>query len=45
MKDVWGILMRKDSPLTDKEYITPEDLWDKPRIFSRQALKNGEINS
>lgn len=45
MKDVWGILMRKDSPLADKEFITPEDLWDKPLIFSRQALKNGEINS
>lgn len=45
MKDVWGILMRKDSPPTNKEYITPEDLWDKPLIFSRRALKNVEINS
>lgn len=35
-KDTWGILMRKDSPLAPKAYITPEDLWDKPLIISRQ---------
>lgn len=35
-KDIWGILMRKDSPLALKDYITPEDLWDKPLIISRQ---------
>lgn len=35
-KDTWGILMRKDSPLAQKTYITPEDLWDKPLIISRQ---------
>lgn len=36
--DTWGVLMRKDSPLAEKEYITPEDLWDKPLIRSRQSL-------
>lgn len=35
-KDTWGILMRKDSPLAEKDGITPEDLWDKPLIISRQ---------
>lgn len=35
--DTWGVLMRKDSPLAQKEVITPEDLWDKPLILSRQA--------
>ncbi len=35
--DTWGVLMRKDSPLAEKEYITPQDLWDKPLILSRQA--------
>lgn len=35
-KDTWGILMRKDSPLAQKDCITPEDLWDKPLIISRQ---------
>lgn len=35
-KDTWGILMRKDSSLAQKDCITPEDLWDKPLIISRQ---------
>lgn len=35
-KDTWGILMRKDSPLAQKNHIAPEDLWDQPLIISRQ---------
>lgn len=37
--DTWGVLMRKDSPLAAKEAVEARDLWDKPLIFSRQALK------
>lgn len=37
VKDTWGVLMRKDSPLAQKESITPEDLWDKPLIISHAA--------
>lgn len=36
IKDIWGVLMRKDSPLAEKETICPEDLWDKPLIVSHQ---------
>ena len=36
MKDTWGVLMRRDSPLAQKESICPEDLWDKPLIVSQQ---------
>ncbi len=36
--DTWGVIMRKDSPLTQKERITPEDLRDKPLIRSKQSL-------
>lgn len=36
--DTWGVLMRKDSPLAQKETISPEDLWDKPLIRSEQSL-------
>ena len=36
MKDTWDVLMRKDSPLAEKETICPEDLWDKPLIVSHQ---------
>ncbi len=38
LSDTWGVLMRKDSPLAEKESIAPEDLWDKPLIRSRQSL-------
>lgn len=39
VKDVWGVLMRKGSPLSERASIRPEDLWDKPIIISRQAMK------
>ena len=37
MKDTWGVLMRWDSPLAQRETISPRDLWDKPLILSRQV--------
>ncbi|MCM1124436.1 MAG: LysR family transcriptional regulator [Eubacterium sp.] len=42
-KDTWGVLMRKDSPLAAKETISPEDLYDKPLIVSRQDDNNGTL--
>lgn len=39
-KDTWGVLMRRDSPLAEKEAVTSEDLMDKPLILSRQAFQN-----
>ncbi len=42
-KDTWGVLMRRDAPLADKEVITAEDLIDKPLIISRQAFQNVEF--
>lgn len=41
IKDIFGVLMRKDSPLAEKEWIAPEDLRDKPLIISRQEEGNG----
>lgn len=40
VKDTWGVLMRRDSPLAEKEQIQPEDLWDKPLIVSHQKSDN-----
>ena len=37
-KNIWGILMRKDSPLAKLEYIEPKDIKDLPLLFSRQSL-------
>lgn len=42
-KDIWGVLMRRDSPLAQKKSITVEDLIDKPLIISRQAFQNHEF--
>lgn len=42
--DTWGVIMRKDSPLAEKEHITPEDLWDKPIIRSRQSIGKNKIS-
>lgn len=40
--DVWGLLLRKDHPLAQKEAICPDDLRGIPLIASRQLLdENG----
>ncbi len=44
LTDTWGILMRKDSPLAEKQFIAPEDLWDKPLILSRQSIGKNLIS-
>ena len=36
--DTWGVLMRKDDPLTIREHIRLDDLIGKPIICSRQSL-------
>lgn len=41
--DIWGVLMRKDSPLAKKDAIRPEDLWNVPLLGSRQRLVGGDI--
>ena len=44
VKDRWGVLMRKDSPLAEKERVTPEDIIDLPLIISRQSMATEEIS-
>lgn len=44
IKDTWGVLMRKDSPLAEKGAITPQDLWDKPLIVSRQQEETSSLS-
>lgn len=48
-KDVWGLIMRKDSPLSKKDYITVDDLLNIPLLTSKQvtqriSTKNDYIN-
>ena len=43
ISDIWGVLMRKDSPLAGKETICAQDLWDKPLIVSHQTSISGDM--
>ena len=42
-KDRWGVLMRKDHPLADREFITPADLSGVPLVQSRHSLPTGYL--
>lgn len=44
-EDTWGVLMRRDAELSQKEFITADDLMDKPLIISRQAFQNSELKN
>ena len=37
-EDIWGVVMRKDSPLAKKATISRKDLVNLPLIMSRQAI-------
>ncbi len=41
--DTFGVLMRKDDPLAQKQSIAPEDLAEKPLIVSRQSLLDANL--
>ncbi len=43
LRDTWGVLMRRDSPLAAKAGICPEDLWDLPLIVSQQKWDNRDL--
>ncbi|MCD8309265.1 MAG: LysR family transcriptional regulator [Clostridia bacterium] len=43
-KDTWGVLMRKDSALAQKEFVTPQDLHGLPLIRSKHAINSNELS-
>lgn len=43
--DVWGVLMRRDSLLAEKESLRPEDLRDKPLLLSRQSIGRDSLST
>lgn len=45
MTDGWGVLMKKDSPLAEKDKICAEDLWEQPLILSHQTTHSSELFS
>ena len=42
--DIWGLLMRKHSPLAKNEVIKPQDILEIPLICSRQTLVREDIS-
>ena len=44
-KDIWGVIMRKDSPLAAQEKICAADLDGLPLIISQQALGKNELEN
>lgn len=45
VKDIWGLLMKKDSPLAQNNTIKPQELIGLPLLASRQTLVRNEICS
>lgn len=44
-KDIWGLLMRKDSPLSEKTVIYPEDLESLPLILPKRPGLQREFSN
>lgn len=44
-KDVCGVLMSPESPLAQKETVTPQDLKGKTVLMSRRAILQGEFRN
>lgn len=42
-KEQWGILVRADSPLAQKDVVTPQDLLNTPLLIGRRELVQNEL--
>lgn len=42
--DRWGAIMRRDCPLAEREFVTPDDLKGRPLICSDQSFAKGLIS-
>ncbi len=45
VRDVWGIVMRKDSPLAEKKSVTLRDLQNLPLICSRINIRQSTVKN
>ena len=43
LKERWGVLVREDSPLAGKEFVTPEDLLGVPLLMVRREQVKNEL--
>ena len=44
-KEKWGALIRKDHPLAQKEYVTPEDFIGAPVLISKRSMVQKELKN
>jgi len=44
-RDIFGVLMRKDSPLANLSSITPDDIKDQPVLCSKQQIDGNILSS
>ena len=42
-EDTWGVLLLKDDPLAQQDFICPENLLGRPLLSSYQAMSEGEF--
>lgn len=42
--DVWGVLMPSEHPLSKKDAIRPEELWDIPLLMSQQTMQTNRFS-
>ena len=42
--DKWGLIMRKDDPMSELNVITADDIHDIPLIFPRQVLDRNDLS-
>lgn len=45
LKEQWGILVRKDSPLSERKSVTPEDLKTVPLLMAKRELVKNEVEN
>lgn len=45
VREIWGVLVRRDSPLAERAAVTPEDIVNQPLIVSRQAFSGALLSS
>ncbi len=45
VKEIWGVLVREDSELAQKKYVTPRDLAGVPLMMSKRTMVRNELSS
>lgn len=44
VREEWGIVMKKDDPLTRRDVLTREDLYDLPLIVGRRGIMRDSVS-